>query len=60
MCPTWSWMYGWIAKLICFDIVSDPSTAGAYMKIAESRIPELKTIQKKEKINRLLNEIIDE
>tara|TARA_R110000824_G_scaffold70682_1_gene181183 strand:- start:954 stop:1559 length:606 start_codon:yes stop_codon:yes gene_type:complete len=47
-------------QLICFDIVSDPSTAGAYMKIAESRIPELKTIQKKEKINRLLNEIIDE
>lgn len=47
-------------QLICFDIVSDPSTPGAYMKVTENKIPELQEISKKEKINKLLSEIIDE
>jgi len=47
-------------QLICFDIVSDPSTPGAYMKVTENKNPELQEISKKEKINKLLSEIIDE
>jgi hypothetical protein len=47
-------------QLICFDIVSDPSTPGAYMKVTENKIPELQEISKKEKINKLLSEIINE
>ena len=45
-------------QLICFDIVSDPSTPGAYMKISENKIPENQIFDKKSRINRLINEII--
>ena len=47
-------------QLICFDIVSDPSTPGAYMRVTENKNPELQETQRKEKINKLLNEIINE
>jgi hypothetical protein len=45
-------------QLICFDIVSDPSTPGAYMKISENKVPENQIFNKKSRINRLINEII--
>lgn len=45
-------------QLICFDMVSDPSTPGAYMRISENRIPERQIFTKKDRVNRLLNEII--
>jgi hypothetical protein len=47
-------------QLICFDIVSDPSTPDAYMRISENKIPERQIFQKKDRINRLLNDIINE
>lgn len=47
-------------QLICFDIVSDPSTPDAYMRIAENKIPERQIFQKKDRVNRLLNDIINE
>ena len=47
-------------QLICFDIVSDPSTPDAYMRIAENKIPEKQIFQKKDRVNRLLNDIINE
>lgn len=46
-------------QLICFDIVSDPSTPDAYMRISENKIPERQIFQKKDRINRLLNDIIN-
>jgi hypothetical protein len=45
-------------QLICFDIVSEPSTPGAYMNISESKLREVFT--KADRINRALNEIIEE
>lgn len=45
-------------QLICFDMVSDPSTPGAYMRISENKIPERQIFTKKDRVNRLLNEII--
>ena len=45
-------------QLICFDMVSDPSTPGAYMRISENRIHERQIFTKKDRVNRLLNEII--
>tara|TARA_R110002020_G_scaffold204168_1_gene408069 strand:- start:992 stop:1597 length:606 start_codon:yes stop_codon:yes gene_type:complete len=45
-------------QLICFDIVSDPSTPGAYMRVTENKIPESQIFNKKTRINRLINEII--
>lgn len=47
-------------QLICFDIVSDPSTPDAYMRIAENKIPVRQIFQKKDRVNRLLNDIINE
>ena len=47
-------------QLICFDIVSDPSTPDAYMRISENKIPKNKIFDKKDRINRLFNDIIDE
>jgi len=43
-------------QLICFDIVSEPSTQGAYMKINESKQKEVWS--KADRINRLLNDIV--
>ena len=44
-------------QLICFDFVSEPSTQGAYM-MKENKQPNIFT--KADKINRLLNEIIED
>ena len=46
-------------QLICFDIVSEPSTPGAYMKLAENKIPVEKIFTKSDRIYRIANEILD-
>jgi hypothetical protein len=43
-------------QLICFDIVSEPSTSGAFMSLAESKIKQ--PYSKADRINRMLNDII--
>ena len=43
-------------QLICFDIVSEPSTTGAFM-MAEGKTPNI--ITKADRINRALNDILD-
>tara|TARA_Y100000034_G_C6872785_1_gene398716 strand:+ start:104 stop:709 length:606 start_codon:yes stop_codon:yes gene_type:complete len=43
-------------QLICFDIVSEPSTSGAYMTMNESKQKQIWT--KPDRINRLLNDIV--
>jgi len=43
-------------QLICFDIVSEPSTQGAYMMMNESKNKQIWS--KADRINRLLNNII--
>ena len=43
-------------QLICFDIVSEPSTAGAYMRLSESKNKQ--PFSKADRLNRLLNDII--
>ena len=43
-------------QLICFDIVSEPSTQGAFMQLSESKIKQ--PYSKADRINRLLNDII--
>ena len=45
-------------QLICFDIVSEPSTQGAFMQLSESKIKE--PFSKADKLNRLLNDIVGE
>jgi len=45
-------------QLICFDIVSEPSTQGAYMMMSESK--KKRVWSKADRINRLLNDIISE
>tara|TARA_Y100000310_G_scaffold86437_1_gene83303 strand:- start:2469 stop:3077 length:609 start_codon:yes stop_codon:yes gene_type:complete len=45
-------------QLICFDIVSEPSTKGAYMMMNESK--EKQIWSKADRINRLLNDIVGE
>jgi len=44
-------------QLICFDFVSEPSTTGAYMGLAEGKERDLFT--KADRINRLLNDITE-
>ena len=43
-------------NLICFDFVSDPSTLGAFMSLAEGKIKTTNVYTKADKINRLLND----
>jgi len=43
-------------QLICFDIVSEPSTQGAYMMMNESKQKQMWS--KADRINRLLNDIV--
>ena len=43
-------------QLICFDIVSEPSTRGAFMNLTESKIKQ--PYSKADRINRLLNDIV--
>jgi hypothetical protein len=44
-------------SLICWDIVQDPSTRGAFMRLSESKISERQLFSKADRINRLLNKI---
>ena len=46
-------------QLICFDFVSEPSTPNAFM-MQESKQFQNKILTKADRINRLLNEIVDE
>ena len=46
-------------QLICFDIVSEPSTPGAFMSLSESKLMN-EQVQKNNKIINLMNEIIGE
>ena len=46
-------------QLICFDMVSEPSTPGAFM-MKEAKDYQNKVFTKADKINRLLNEVLDE
>jgi hypothetical protein len=43
-------------QLICFDMVSDPSTAGAFMMTEAKKVPNVFT--KADRINRMLNDIL--
>ena len=45
-------------QLICFDMVSEPSTPGAYMGLSESKIQMDKVFTKADRINRALNDIL--
>jgi len=46
-------------QLICFDFVSEPSTPGAFM-MQESKDFKDKIFTKADRINRLINEVLDE
>jgi len=46
-------------QLICFDIVSEPSTPGAFMALSESKLMN-EQVAKNNKIINLMNEIIGE
>ena len=46
-------------QLICFDMVSEPSTPGAFM-MKEAKNYENKVFTKADRINRLLNEVLDD
>jgi hypothetical protein len=43
-------------QLICFDIVSEPSTRGAFMNLTESKISQ--PYSRADRINRILNDIV--
>ena len=43
-------------QLICFDIVSEPSTQGAFMNLSEAK--RLQPLTKADRINRMLNSIV--
>jgi hypothetical protein len=44
-------------QLICFDIVSEPSTKGAFLGLSESK--KTASLTKSDKLVRLINDIID-
>jgi len=46
-------------QLICFDIVSEPSTPGAYMGLSESKTRSRDVFSKADRINRALNAILE-
>ena len=46
-------------QLICFDVVSEPSTPGAFM-MKEAKDYQNKVFTKSDRIYRLLNEVLDE
>jgi len=46
-------------QLICFDIVSEPSTPGAYMSMMEGKDRTKEIFTKADRLNRLLNQIVD-
>lgn len=45
-------------QLICFDIVSEPSTQGAYMNVSLNESKQKQIWTKADRINRILNDII--
>ena len=45
-------------QLICFDLVSEPSSPGAFMNLRESKQRDSNIFTKADKINRILNSII--
>lgn len=49
-------------QLICFDFVSEPSTPNAFMALKEAKDIRIETdiFDKKYKLNRMLNEILEE
>ncbi len=47
-------------QLICFDFVSEPSTPGAFMMKEAKDLSSPNIFTKADKINRLLNEVLDE
>ena len=49
-------------QLICFDFVSEPSTPNAYMALQEAKNIKIETdiFDKKYKLNRMLNEILED
>jgi hypothetical protein len=47
-------------QLICFDFVSEPSTPGAFMMKEAKDLSEPNILTKADKINRLLNEVLNE
>ena len=49
-------------QLICFDIVADPSTKGAFMKpsLHENKDPNSQIFTKADRINRVLNDILED
>ena len=49
-------------QLICFDFVSEPSTPNAYMALKEAKDIRIETdiFDKKYKLNRMLNEILED
>jgi hypothetical protein len=46
-------------QLICFDVVSEPSTPGAFM-MKEAKEYKNEVFTKSDRINRLLNEVLDD
>jgi predicted transcriptional regulator len=46
-------------QLICFDMVSEPSTPGAFM-MKEAKDYKNEVFTKADRINRLLNEVLDD
>lgn len=47
-------------QLICFDMVSEPSTPGAFMMKEAKDLSQSNIITKADRINRLLNEVLDD
>jgi hypothetical protein len=47
-------------QLICFDMVSEPSTPGAYMALQESKLRSRDIFTKADRINRALNEALED
>ena len=47
-------------QLICFDMVSEPSTPGAYMSLSESKLRARDVFTKADRINRALNEVLED
>jgi len=47
-------------QLICFDMVSEPSTPGAYMSLSESKLHPRDVFTKADRVNRALNEILED
>ena len=47
-------------QLICFDMVSEPSTPGAFMMREAKDLNKSAVFSRADRINRLLNEVLDE